>query len=360
MKHKIKLTLFVLLSLVFSGCATVPSGQKKSNIKPIQDIYLKDACQRLDIAWDWDQITQIITLRKGDVTVTMLIDSNFALYGNKQIELIKPLRVKKGAILIPKDFHDKILVIFEKAEVAADDKHFDKKARTGGSYRLTKIREVVIDAGHGGKDPGAMGNNNSKEKEIVLDISKRVKRLLEKQNIKVFMTRPDDQFVTLQGRTEIASKTQADAFISIHANSSPKKSVSGIEIFSLRELTQAEKDDENRRLNRKLLLSNLATNSNDKNVAFIVEDLLTQYKGSESIKLARIIGDNLSRTTKATNRGTKTAGFYVLRNTFVPAVLIEVGFLSNPKEERLLKSSSYRDKIAAGIANSLLEYSQGK
>ncbi|MGE0267857.1 MAG: N-acetylmuramoyl-L-alanine amidase [Candidatus Omnitrophota bacterium] len=368
MPRQMRLMLFAGLSILFAGCATVPPGQQPDVKYTKNDVYLKDACRRYDIVWDWDQVTQIVTLRKGDMTATALIDSDLVLLGEKQIVLRKPLRLKKGAIVIPKDFHEKVLVLLNTGvvtpkDIARSDRpdtDYKRKPVTPGSYRIEKIREVIIDAGHGGKDPGAMGQNKSREKDIVLDISKRVKRILERQGIKVYMTRDDDNFITLQDRTEIASKTKADAFISIHANSSPKRSVSGIEVFALRNLTQAEKEDENRRINKKIFLSHLATNPKDKNIESIVEDLMYEYKQSESLKLARSMGENLSRTLRANNRGTKTAGFYVLRNTFIPAVLVEVGFVSNAKEERLLKSDSYRDKIAKSIANSLLDYSRGK
>lgn len=360
--------IFVGMSLILTGCATVPPGQQPDGRYSYNEVYLKDACRRYDIVWDWDQITQIITLRKGDMTATTLIDSDLVLLGEKQIVLNKPLRLKKGAIIIPKDFHEKVLVPLNKNTAAPrdvarrdlPDNDYKRKPASAGSYRIEKIREVIVDAGHGGKDPGAMGQNKSREKDIVLDISRRVKRILERQGIKVYMTRDDDNFITLQDRTEIASKTKADAFISIHANSSPKRSVSGIEVFALRNLTQAEKEDENRRINKKIFMSHLSANARDKNVELIVEDLMYEYKQNESLILARSMGENLSRTLKASNRGTKTAGFYVLRNTFIPAVLVEVGFVSNAKEERLLKSESYRDKIAKSIANSLLDYSRGK
>lgn len=360
--------IFTGLSLMLAGCSTVPSGQVTSDFRYSNENYLKEACQRYDVAWDWDQVTQVVTLRKGDMTATTMIDSKLVLMGDKQIDLNEPLRLKKGAIAIPKDFHEKVLILLNKNPVVPSDiarpdvPAADNRRRPAapGSYRLAKIREVIIDAGHGGKDPGAMGQNKSKEKEIVLDISMRIKRILEKEGIKVKLTRTDDNFITLQERTEFASKTKADAYISIHANFSPKRSVSGIEVFALRNLTMSEKGDENRMLNKKVFLSNLSTNPRDKNVESVVEDLLYEYKQSESLKLARKMGENLSRSLKASNRGTKTAGFYVLRNTFIPAVLVEVGFLSNAKEERLLKSDSYRDKVARSIANTLLDYSKGK
>ncbi|MBZ0165687.1 MAG: N-acetylmuramoyl-L-alanine amidase, partial [Candidatus Omnitrophica bacterium] len=217
-----------------------------------------------------------------------------------------------------------------------------------------------LDAGHGGKDPGTIGYAKTPEKEIVLDITNRLKRMLEEQGIKVHMTRTNDTFISLQERSEFASRTKADAFVSIHANASPKRSVQGVEVFALRNLSPAEKEDPKRKANRKLMLNHLAVSKSDPNMDIIVDELMYDHKQGESFQLAKSIGEDMARSLKIRHRGTKTAGFYVLRNTLIPAVLVEVGFLSNPKEERLLKSSRYREQVARSIARSLINYSKGQ
>ena len=120
------------------------------------------------------------------------------------------------------------------------------------------MREIIIDAGHGGKDPGALGRGNIKEKNIVLDIAQRLKKILKGRGIKVKMTRDRDNFVSLQKRTEIASRSKADLFISIHANSSPTRSVYGLEVFDAKHLNAKDKKEAQRKTNRRLMFGGLA------------------------------------------------------------------------------------------------------
>ena len=115
---------------------------------------------------------------------------------------------------------------------------------------------VVIDPGHGGKDPGAIGRSGVQEKKIVLDISKRLKKILLNRGYKVKMTREKDEFISLQGRTEIASKSMADLFVSVHANSSPVRSVHGLEVYAAEYLDFKSRNEEQRKKNQNLIQGN--------------------------------------------------------------------------------------------------------
>lgn len=359
--------IFVILAtLVMGGCATVPSDQVFPQSPDV--VYLMEICDGNDLQCDWDQVSQIVSIRKNDKEATALIDSNLVLVGERQITLDDPLRLKSGRIIVPNDFQRKVVgeldktapSFIEKVQTAIIPKAEPAKPVITGNFRVRKLREVILDAGHGGKDPGTIGYAKSLEKEVVLDITKRLKRMLEEQGIKVHMTRTNDKFISLQDRTAFASRTKADAFISIHANSAKKRSVQGVEVFALRNLSAAEKNDVKRTANRKIMLDSLAADKSNPYLEVLVDELMYSHKQGESYRLAQNIGKDLSRSLKIRHRGTKTAGFYVLRNTLIPAVLVEVGFLSNPKEERMLKSGRYREKVARSIARSLIGYSKGQ
>lgn len=345
-KNRFLIWLFILsLALFAGGCATAPRG-RVTDLK--KRIYLKDFCDRYGVAWQWDHISQVVELKLEGTQARLLVGSNMMLLGKEQVKLGAPVALDQSSVMVPPDFQAKITGKLKKQPVARV------------SRALRKIREAVIDAGHGGKDPGAIGVTGVKEKTVVLDIARRLHKLLEKEGIRVVMTRADDTFISLEKRTEIASRAKADVFISIHANASPARSVHGMEAYSLRELGTLEKNEAQREINHRLMFKNLAMKRNSPSVEDIVSDMLYTYKQSVSSQLAADLVCRACQSAKTRDRGDKRARFFVLRNTLIPAVLVEVGFLTNPKEERLLKSGDYRQKIAEGLARSLLGYADGR
>ena len=219
-----------------------------------------------------------------------------------------------------------------------------------------EINTIIIDPGHGGKDPGAIGYHNIKEKHIVLDISKELGDLIKKNmpNMKIIYTRENDTFLGLKNRTSIANKNNGHIFISIHANSSSAKSARGYEIFLLQPNSVDEAIDVAIR----------------ENASIAFEDNKDQYEGNqiiatlaqnaflkESEKLAVFIQAALKKELpKTRNRGIKQAGFHVLVGASMPNLLIEVGFLTNKSEAQLLNKSSYRAQIAHAIFKGVEEY----
>ncbi|MDO8580705.1 MAG: N-acetylmuramoyl-L-alanine amidase, partial [Candidatus Omnitrophota bacterium] len=220
----------------------------------------------------------------------------------------------------------------------------------------TLLKIVVIDAGHGGKDPGAIGKTGVQEKQINLDIARRVKSILAQHQVKVIMTRDKDEFISLQDRTEIASRSKADLFVSIHANASSARSLFGLEVYCSKELDYTDRHEEQRLLNRREMKDHLAIWPNDPYADDIIFDLLDANKWGTCDPFADQVAESMSDYLKTKNLGGKRARFFVLRNTLIPAILVEVGFLTNPKEERLLKTSNYRQKIAYGLVKSILMY----
>ncbi len=224
-------------------------------------------------------------------------------------------------------------------------------------YRERKV--VVIDAGHGGHDPGAIGPGGLKEKDVTLDIAKRLKRVLEERyNLIVYLTRNTDRFLELKERTRIANKKGADLFISIHANASPRRQTRGIETY----LLNWTNDEEALRVAaRENAISVEKMKKQQTELGMILASLHRESKRDESLKLAHYIQNSLvsslSRKYRAIqNLGVKQALFYVLVDAEMPSVLVEVGFISNPREERLLKSRSFRQKTAEALAHGIFRY----
>lgn len=219
---------------------------------------------------------------------------------------------------------------------------------------------VVLDAGHGGTDPGNVGNGY-KEKEIALNIVLAVGKSLEKHpHIKVIYTRKTDVFVTLRGRAKIANDVNADLFVSVHCNSH-HSSAHGTETFILG-LHENQRNFE------------IAKKENE--VIFLEDDYETHYDGfdpnapesfiglmlmqeeylDQSTQLARLVQDNFTKTLKRVDRGVKQAGFWVLHNTYMPSVLVETGFLTYKPEGAYLNSAKGQEEVSASIYKGIIDY----
>ena len=229
------------------------------------------------------------------------------------------------------------------------------------AFVQAQVRRVVIDAGHGGKDPGAVGSF-SKEKDVVLAIALKLGELIEKQNpdVKVVYTRKTDEFLELYQRANIANKAKADLFLSIHANSTTKKDPNGLEFFVL----GPHKNDDNLEVAKKenavvKFESNVAENygfdpnSPDGHIMMTMKQSLYL---DNSIQLAKKIEGEFIGDASQAMRGVKQAGFVVLYQTAMPSCLIEVGFISNPKEEEYISSDAGQDAIASKIAKAFSVY----
>jgi N-acetylmuramoyl-L-alanine amidase len=220
------------------------------------------------------------------------------------------------------------------------------------------LRLIVIDPGHGGHDPGAIGPSGVAEKDVVLDVSRRLARLVEDGlGIKVAMTRNADVFVPLRDRTNFANKQRADLFISVHANAHPRSWSEGVETYFL---SSEATDNEARQVaaveNGVVQLESPTQRQKTDLLKSILWDLAQSEFQQESSFMAETIQDLMTRSLGLANRGVKQAGFYVLGGAAMPAVLIEVGFLTNPREEKQLASPAHRDAVAGAIYAGLAEY----
>ncbi|MEM7107359.1 MAG: N-acetylmuramoyl-L-alanine amidase [Bacteroidota bacterium] len=231
-----------------------------------------------------------------------------------------------------------------------------------------EVKTVIIDAGHGGRDPGAIGKV-SKEKDVVLDVALKVGEYIETYlpEVKVVYTRKTDVFITLKGRPEIANKNDGDVFISIHANSLPaetskarKNAVYGTETYIMATKNSEKNLEVAKRENSVILLEEDYEKEYDFDPSSpesaILFSLTTSAYQARSTILAANIEDQFAKRAGRRSLGVKQSSLYVLWSTAMPSVLIEIGFLSNPKEEKELNNSSVQGNIASGIFRAFRDY----
>jgi N-acetylmuramoyl-L-alanine amidase len=228
------------------------------------------------------------------------------------------------------------------------------------SKKTERISSIVIDPGHGGVDPGAVGKKGLYEKDVNLAIGKMLRQILEDSlEIKVILTRDRDIYLSLKERTNVANRNAADLFVSVHCNAYMKGSrKSGFETYFLSEAKTNEERAVAARENASLKFDDVEMTNDD--ISFIFYDLAQSAFLDESNRFAEDIQVSAERYLKLPSRGVKQAGFYVLRGAFMPAVLVECAFISNPEEERLLRQKSFRRKLAyciyKGIKNYIEDY----
>ncbi|MBC8018008.1 MAG: N-acetylmuramoyl-L-alanine amidase [Verrucomicrobia bacterium] len=243
------------------------------------------------------------------------------------------------------------------AELRPDERPtvFEKKPRTQKRPAISKIRRIVIDPGHGGHDPGAVGLSGLQEKEVVLAVGLRLRDLLKEElGLDVVMTRSSDVFIPLEERTAIANKVNADLFLSVHANAAPNRNAAGIETYYLN-LAKTEK------------AAQLAAKENGTSLEkvsvlqAILFDLMANYKLNDSAHLAEEVQKALYKKIRGQhadvrNLGVKQGPFYVLVGATMPSILVETAFLSNLHEEARLKDPAYLEMTAEGILDGVRGY----
>ena len=235
----------------------------------------------------------------------------------------------------------------------------DKKLESEFRKEKEKINKkyiVVIDPGHGGKDPGAIGVNGTFEKDVNLLFAKILKSVLSSNNIKVKLTRTDDIYLYLRERINFAEKLKADLFISIHADASKNRKASGVSVFSLSDkASDKEAMQLAQRENKSDLIGGLKIRHSDPMIKDNLIKIFQRQTMNESSKIANIVIRNIKKLS-IKNRGHRNAGFVVLKSLTTPSVLIELGFITNKKEEKLLNSKRYLRKISKIISLSIYNY----
>lgn len=272
-----------------------------------------------------DPLTSVYSLRRGDRCVSVVPGIGAALVGGDLVMLDEAPVVRYGQAFVPRSLLSRIRRLFPfilggRASTSPGGPTTQRPPGVGPT-RIRPVARVCVDAGHGGKDPGACSPWGTEEKDITLAAAQSLAAELKRRNYEVTMTREGDSFIELNDRPAIAGRCKCDLFLAVHANSIADSSMQGIEIFYC----------------------------DGRNAA------ASEATRRESIELAEALR-NAFVSAGLTVRSIRPAGYRVLRLAPMPAALVEVGFLTNRGEERLLRTSSYRQRIARSIADGIVLY----
>ena len=313
--------------------------------------------------------TEKIIIYFGDTKIKITANISFIIINDKPYQLQNNVFQRKGEYYVPLDDFLALLTQHTNTNYSMNynsmsinlssviqNSPIDKTTDLIKEKKKWQFDTIIIDPGHGGKDPGSVGYKGTKEKDIVLDVSKRLARKIQKNlRVKTILTRDEDVFIRLQDRTKFANTNEGDLFISIHVNSNESKKPYGFETYLLKPGRNQEANNVALRENSVIELEgNKFEQLTDEQLiqATIAQSGFVQY----SEKFAALVQEEIDKRVQSRNRGVKQAGFYVLMGASMPNVLIELGYISNPNEEKKLNSSSYRDMLATSIYYAILEY----
>lgn len=287
-----------------------------------------------------------------------------------------PVTRMNGEIMIPFDIaRDMIRIFSPELAISRDDSRL-VYADTGAPEKLEpqeekrytgkdRIAFVVIDAGHGGKDPGAIGKGGSREKDVTLSVSRNIEGILKEKlgGIKIHLVRRDDRFVNLSDRTGFANRRLKKGvnglFISVHVNASISPKISGYETYFLSQNPTNDEARSTAALENDVIVFEERRDSGKKynDVDYIEARMITTQIQKESSLLAGSVQKGISKSVrKYKSRGVKKADFYVLRGVLMPAVLVEAGYITNLKEGRSLKSREHQAAVAEGICAGIMDF----
>ncbi|MCX5656849.1 MAG: N-acetylmuramoyl-L-alanine amidase [Candidatus Omnitrophica bacterium] len=347
----------ILAASILSGCATTAYHKevktsatleaKSFEIGKAKYVSLKDFCRNFDLVWDWDSLGKKITLYREGLRVDMAVGSDLVLINSKKANLYETVKVFNNEVAFPFVLVDKVYAVTLPAVYAP------RRTAIGGTYR---IKRIVLDPGHGGRDPGAISPEGLREKNIVMEMAKELKGYLERQGIEVILTRSDDRFVSLWRRTHLANMKKADLFISVHVNSSRHEEAKGFELYYLSEKMNDSARALARAENSSLELEGEKLSNTSTALAATVWDLVQTENRSEAIQLSNYIGNSVDKIEWMRNRGIKGALFYVLKGANMPAILVEAGFVSNISESCKLRNPSYRQELVKAIGEGIMDF----
>jgi N-acetylmuramoyl-L-alanine amidase len=353
-KNSVAFPLWLLTAavLVFGagGCATVPRlpagfGYATQTIDGATYFPVIRMCEKEGVLWDYDPLSQVLVLKKGGQEVRSMIGSRSVRLGNENKLLSAPLCLKDSVVYAPVDLWS----YFQPAVQAP-------ATPSSGAARLRSVRTVIIDAGHGGKDPGAIGRAGLREKDVVLDVAQRVRQALDARGLRAYLTRDTDDFIVLGQRPEQANNKDADIFVSIHANANPSRRIEGFEAYYLTEAV----DDAARAVaaaeNAPADIDADFFRDQMLSLKAMLWDLVYTENRKEAVTLGHYIGRSVSRQTGLKLLGVKGAPFAVLKGAKMPAVLLEIGYISNRDGERRFRDPNYRQRLAEAIADGIMDF----
>ncbi len=347
--------IFIILAIIFfaCGCATVPKKETVTLFK--EALYCIDGTsyvpasviiQNYGANYSWDLVTRRLEIEKRGIKAFFCVGTDAAVVNGRPYKMGAVTKLYMGKVVVPASFMPYLEEVFAGKRILTPQ---------GIKYAM---RTVVIDAGHGGKDPGTMSPKGIKEKTITLYIAKQLGVYLRDEGINVILTRDRDNFISLGRRVQIANERNADFFVSVHVNAARHRSVNGVEVFYLSDavddFARATAASENAALQYEK--SSFCAFKPKEAVAATLWDMLCTENRAESTDLAESVSQEICKALGTKNRGVKTAKFYVLKGAQMPAVLVEVGFLSNKEEAMKLNSIRYQQDLARAIADGIITY----
>ncbi|MFL2501161.1 MAG: N-acetylmuramoyl-L-alanine amidase [Candidatus Neomarinimicrobiota bacterium] len=382
MKSKILLrpiiSIFFLLSLLIANNTQTITILDSNNILGEADIFKKDQYylsindfgEIIDNGSFINQKTEKIVIYIDNLKIKFSYNIPFVVIDENIYQMESKVVKKDEEYYMPIDSFFKILSIHGSNKHSIDYnkmsitfKTENKKSKIPvvspdlkAEKNKWKFNTIIIDPGHGGKDPGAIGYRGTREKDIALDVAKRLERKISKNmKVKTILTRDEDIFLKLGERTRFANENNGDLFISIHANAAEDRRASGFETFLIGPNRNQAAVRVAARENAVLELEGGATKKLT-DEALITATIAQAGFASFSEQFAALVQEEIGKRIQSKNRGVKQAGFYVLMGASMPNVLIELGFISNPSEEKKLKSPKYRDTLATSIYRAIEKY----
>lgn len=325
----------------------------------------------------WHPVIGRLDLIRAGGRLTLSTESALVTSASGRVDrLSSPLAVRSGALLLPLDA---MRHLYRELSLPGEIWSFTSNANPRAVRRLTNsaarsdllqdtprpggkgIDLVVLDAGHGGQDPGAVGYRGAHESVLVLDITRRVERRLKAAGIRVALTRKGNETVSLEKRADIAnallSKGNKGVFVSIHANASLSTSRRGYETYFLSPVASSAEARSTAAIENGALVADLPREGKG-TMEKIFSSLLVEEYRRESVELASVVQKGLKDTIGrwSPDREVRKANFYVMRCIYMPSILVEVGFITNPAEASLLATDEYRERVADGIVRGIREF----
>jgi N-acetylmuramoyl-L-alanine amidase len=404
---KIVLVILVFFSILWAEPKIINQNTKKESqcnffvANEILHLSLTDVFESLGFLWNWDFTSQKLVLTQKGIKLIFFQGMPFYVINDTLKQMICGAIRKNGLLYLPpyliseiicaatkdsaiwQDIDSCLIIMSKKKEIslAKEDNKAEKdtikpsvkdtviqikqeenKTAIKKASDKNIIKTIVIDPGHGGLDPGAIGPGGLEEKKVVLNIALELKELIKnKTDLKVYLTRETDKFISLLDRTRFANNKKADIFISIHANSingdKKKESTKGYKVFFL---SQAKNEEDRLVAMRENEVIKLEDNPYQyDHLQNILTDLAANEYLRESQDLSIIISETFASYLKSIPRlhlGVGQANFWVLNGAYMPSVLVEIGFISHPSEEKELASSSVQKAIAKAIFEAIINF----
>jgi N-acetylmuramoyl-L-alanine amidase len=314
--------------IALAGCASVPARY------PSQQgfVAIDSFCRAHNLEYNFDTVDDIIRIYSSDLETRLMLNSTVGYHnGNVFFMSQQPFYVQ-GQVFLPRDLESRL--------------YGGEQANFGVPFM---VNTVVIDPGHGGKDPGAVSSWSGREKDINLRVAKELESELKKRGFRVVMTRSRDMYLPLEDRVAVAKRYNADLFISIHSNANRSHYMSGVEVYYL---TPTKLDSPGRSLQLARVNEGWQGKVNFSTRAILWDMVLTKSY-SLSLESANIFYTTL-RNMGYKVKPPKAANYHVLRNAYTPAILVELGYVSNPEEGRMLRQPKYQKQLAQSLASSIV------